>query len=217
MKEDWLIELERIPDSIRVQESKLYTRKWFDYRDLLPIQATQEFADCYVRVYKDYYAKTRDLGMSDSVQHALDTNNVRHSQSLNVLTKARQCADIIGCKYDFYLRFAFERFLHRAWRYLPRPNQLYSEELVLDARDHWSLTKKTSLQLAEKERFLVVNYTGHPDQDAYHAYLIEQVRSREHPEMSLGRVLFREKQLPVDIAESNFGRDVIERSIYFYG
>lgn len=212
--DSWLLEIAHIPQELREQEAELGQSRWFDYRDLLPAQATYLFADFYDVVYREFYAMTRDYESAETVMTRIK-EDVFASSELISFWRARQEADRIGCRYDFYLRFIFKRVWDRGHRMLPRPNQLYGEELVLDIKDAWEHTIAVTLQKASKPRFMQNAFVGHPDQTAYYTYLVEQIKKREHPYMLLARLVFKEKVLPEKIAGEHFGGDVLNRAKSF--
>lgn len=210
----WLLELANIPQELRDEEAALMKTRWFDQRDLLPAQATYFFTSRYDEIYRDHFAMMRDRdGAEEAMTRVVD--DVFHGSDLIPMWKARQEADKIGCRYDFYLYFIFKRVWERGHRMLPRPNQLYGDELVLDIRDAWEEAKRSSLQLATSPRFKPDAYVGHPDQIAYHAYLVEQIKQREHPAKLIARLVFRERVLPLEIAGEHFGGDVLHKAQFF--
>jgi hypothetical protein len=203
----WLFELASIPEELRIKESELRQSRWFDYRNKLPMQLTQLFADTYCEIYKEMYAKLRDYEYAEKI-----TGNLSDSDLIS-LWLARQAADAIGCPYGFYIRFAMTRTYERCWKYLPRPNQLYGEELLLDAKDVWDATRKDILYLAESNFYKTQSYMGHPDQHDYHRYLVDTVKMRAVPEMILTRLIFREKCLPEELAVEHFGDLVVKTAM----
>ena len=207
----WLLEIAKIPDELRKDEAELRLSRWFDYRDLNAVQLTYLFADRYDTIYREFYAKTIDEERAEKVR-TLIGKDVFESPELIGVWRARQAADAIGCKYDFYLRFAFNRFFERGWKYAPRPNQMYGEELVMDVKDAWDATLQCTLQLANRKRFQAGNYEGHPDQDAYHSYLVDMVKTREHKHLILSRLVLKERILPQSIAEKHFDNEVLRRA-----
>lgn len=214
--DSWLLELAHIPDDMRQDESLLQTSRWFDQRHMLPAQATYRFAAEYQAAYRDSYAEMRDYRKAESAT-PLVHEDIFKGADLLPLWRARQEADRIGCRYDFYLRFVFRRCWDRGWHYLPRPNQLYGEELTLDVKDAWETLRKASLQLASEPRFRVGNYEGHPDQDSYHQYLIEQVKDRVQQHLVLARLIYREQMLPAEVAASHFGAGALNDAfIHFH-
>jgi len=214
--DSWLLELAHIPDDIRHVEPALHQSRWFDYRHLLPAQATYRFAAEYDAAYRESYAQLRDYRDAEKAR-TLNNEDIFKGPDLLPMWRARQEADGIGCRYDFYLRFIFKRCWERRWPYLPRPNQLYGEEITLDAADAWKELCSASLQLAQSKRFLLLSYEGHPDQDSYHSYLVEQVRARVHPHLTLARLIYRENMLPAEVAERYFGKDAVQAAfIHFH-
>jgi len=213
-QDSFLYEINLIPEELRVEEAELMMSRWFDYRDLLPAQATLLFAERYEAIYRETYAKTRDLNKAETIELVL-VSNLFKSTELIPTWRARQAADRIGCKYDFYLREVFKRIWDRGWRYLPRPNQLYGDEMMSDIKEVWKLETLCSLQLAQSQRFKVASFVGHPDQVAYYDYLVAEIKRREHPHLSLARVVFRDKVLPLEIAGEHFGGDVLRRAHIF--
>ncbi|MPS48566.1 hypothetical protein [Methylobacillus sp.] len=199
----WLYELAHIPEELRVEEPALRTTRWFDYRDKLPLLLTQTFTDTYLRLYREEYARTRDEEYSVNVTGGLSTND------LIPLWHARQAADRLGMPYETYLRAVMKRAYEREWKYIVRPNQIYGEETFLDIRDIWDGLKRDILFLAQSPFYRTENYDGHPDQDAYHEYLISVVKLRAEPLMILTRLIHREKHLPEERASEAFGPELI--------
>lgn len=212
--DSWLLELTQVPEELREEESSLMQSRWFDYRNLLPAQATYRFAFYYDTIYRDYFAMTRDIESSEEAMSRV-VDDVFKGSDLISIWKARQDADRIGCKYTFYLSFIFRRVWDRGHRMLPRPNQLYSEELSLDIKDAWEHALQNSLQLADAGFLKPGQYCGHPDQDAYYTYLADQAKKREHQHMILSRLVFREKLLPREFASKYFSSDVLTRAENF--
>jgi hypothetical protein len=210
----WLLEIARIPDELREPESRLMQSRWFDYRHLLPGQATQVFADRFEEIYVETYAKWRDYRTAESVQ--IFDAEVFASPDLLSCWSARQAADEIGCDYDFYIRQAFKRAWDRGWRFIPRPNQLYNDALTADLGEVWKEECRYVLKLAKHERYKLDAYEGHPDQDAYHHFLLEQVAQREQKHMVLGRLLYKENCLPEKLAIERFGRELVDKARGFY-
>ncbi|MDL2284425.1 hypothetical protein LJC19_04710 [Oxalobacter sp. OttesenSCG-928-P03] len=189
-------------------EEILKELKWFDYRFMKPNQATLLFARHYVCIYKEFYAKTKSVNGADD----LDFNFLK--DMAGALRDARRAADRIGCRYGFYIRFAFNRAFEQASRFLPLPGKLCEETLVLDVADAWERWTKVSLQLAGSEHYLNKNHRPDcPHQAAYHTYLIEQVKQREQPHIALYRVMCKEEMLPEDIARKHFSEDVMKKAL----
>lgn len=211
-QESWRLEMS-IHEMHRENESDLRASRWFDHRDLLPAQATYLFAAQYRNEYISSYSKTVDIRTTNAIS-PFSPQDIFRSSELIPMWLARRAADQIGCKYDFYLRFAFQRTYDRGWKNLPRPNQLFGEEVTLDAADAWKQRCRDVLQLAESPFFEIGAYVGHPDQDAYHAWVVAEINKREHKHLTLAAV-FKKGHLPQAIAEQHFGTSVVNRALSF--
>lgn len=211
--EYWTLEMNRIHERHRIDEAELLLSRWYDYRMMSAAQVTYLFAAQYAHEYIECYKRTRDIRTADEIT-PFAPEDIFASKELIPMWLARQEADRIGCKYDFYLRLAFDRFADRGWRNIPRPNQLYGEELVLDIRDAWKRRCSDLIQFAENSFFTEVAYVAHPDQDAYHVWLVEQIKQRGHHHLALSRVL-KDKILPLELIEREFSEEVIKRAKYF--
>lgn len=209
-----MLALSRIAAPLRVAESLLFTRKWFDLRSLHPVQATFLFAEQYRLAVRRAYAKQKDIRTLDGVK-GFDVEGLFSSRELTAVWRARQAFDAIGCRYEYGLDNIMNRFLERGWRVFPRPNQLYAEEVILDVRDAWRRECKAVLQLAKHERFLTENYVGHPDQIAYQAWQIEQVRARGGNRAMLVARLLQEHALSEQVVTAAFGASVLAQAKRF--
>lgn len=205
----WTLEMQ-LHEQHREGEVELMASRWFDYRQMLPAQATYLFAAQYRHEYLEAYKRTVDVRTVDAIS-PFAPDDIFKSRELVPMWLARREADRIGCKYDFYLRLTFDRFADRGWRNLPRPSQLYTEELTLDIRDAWMKRCREVMQLAESKFYSLDWYVSHPDQDDYHDYLIKQIAQREHKHLALSCV-FKNDALPVELAGKTFGADLIKRA-----
>jgi hypothetical protein len=213
--DSWILEIAKIPSDLREKEPALLQTRWFDYRHLSPANLTYLFVERYDTVYREFYSKTRDQLSSENIQ-VLMFKDVFESNELLCFWNARQAADEIGCDYDFYIRAAMKRSWDRHWKYIPRPNQLYGEELVLDIKDDWTNQLNHNLKLATNPRFKNDNYVGHPDQIAYHKYLIAQVKARVQSHMILARLMLKEQCLPEHIVYGYFTDSEVKRALSHY-
>lgn len=207
-------EMRFIPSEFRDIEPDLYASKWFDYRRMIPSKATLLFAREYARIYRSQFAKIQDLERAAEITIFGVGQDIFASNSLIHFWRARQEADRIGCRYSYYIRFAFDRAFDRGWRYLPRPNQLYSEDLSTDIELGWFHTQRQILQLADNPVYFAKNYKQTPDQDDYYLYLVQQVKNRSVPEYLLARLVHKAKILPLEFAQKHFSNDLLERALF---
>jgi hypothetical protein len=209
-----MLALSRVTPTLRVAESLLFTRKWFDTRHLHPVQATYLFADEYRLSLHREYARQKDTRTLDKTK-GFDVERLFDSRELTAMWRARQAFDAIGCRYEFALDFIMKRFCERGWGVFPRPNQLYAEEIVLDVRDAWLNQCKSVTQLAKHDRFRIQNDQKHPDQIAYRRWQIEQVKTRGGNRAMLLARLLQEDVLDDAIATEAFGPAVVAQAKRF--
>lgn len=209
-----MLALSRIAAPLRVAESLLFTKKWFDQRHLHPVQATYLFAHEYAQAVRRAYGRQKDIRKLDEVK-GFDVESLFESRELTAMWRARQAFDAIGCRYDYGLDFIMKRFCERGWRVFPRPNQLYAEEIILDVRDAWRAECKAVMQLAKHERFRTQNFAGHPDQMAYQAWQIGQVKTRGGNRAMLLARLLQEHALTEHAVAEAFGDAVLAQAKRF--
>lgn len=200
----------RLGKDVRMKESELYVRKWFDYRPLHPVQATYLFAACYQRVAQHHFAMTKDVDQAQSIK-AFEPEDVFKGSERTSFTVARQNLDRIGVRYIFGINFAFKRCAERGWRIFPRPNQLHNAELLDDLRDAWQEECSVRMQTPRHPRYRADNYIEHPDQNAWHAWISREVDRRERKDWALAE-LFRRKLYPEAVAVKHFGSELVAKA-----
>ncbi len=210
-RRSWMLEIESIHENHRVLEAEAMSKRWFDYRMLTPAQSTREFANAYKDEFREAYRRTIDAKSAYGVT-PFSPSDIFESSDLTAMWLARQQADMLGCPYWFFIHYAFLRFADRGWRHLPRPNQLYGEELVLDIKDGWQNLLRDVLQFAKHTFYKEQAYVGHPDQISHHEWVVAQIKKKQHQHLALSRAL-RESLLPREIAIAEFGASIYERAL----
>lgn len=215
------IALVRIPPVYREREARLFSTKWFDYRSLHPVKATYLLAHLYVEAVRDIHAKTKDyleakaITAKDVLGHEDIFNPPATGMPIDMaFWRARQEFDGVGVRYDFALRFIMNRAADRGWHVYPRPNQLYTQETVLDVRDAWERHRKAVMQTASDPRFELDRYVGHPDQVAYQDWLIEECKRRSSPSSALSFCI-RKKHLNAELALPHFGELAVREALRY--
>lgn len=206
--------LTKVPEHLRESEAELRQTRWFDYRFMTPAEATYLFAAEYRHAYIEAFKRSRDIRKANEIR-PFQPDDIFASKELNAMWQARQAADSIGCKYDFYLRFAFLRFEHRGWRFFPRANHLSAEELILDARDAWAVECRASLQVARLPIYQAAQFDQLPEQREYYDWLCAQVKMREHQHLALSGLVYENGVLPEAIALEHFGEKILQKARIF--
>jgi hypothetical protein len=109
-------------------ESELMMTKWFEYRFLSPLAATQLFAIKYRECLRRHVRKNLDVDLSTRVSGVSEKLPVERAGWFTQLWHARQRADRLMVPYDVLLEFAFDFAFARKRKWVPLPNQLFSTE-----------------------------------------------------------------------------------------
>lgn len=201
--------LSRIDKDLRNNEADAFGTKWFDYRLWHPTKATYYYTHCYIQAAKTFCARYSDKDKVAALK-LFEREDALGTRDFTALTKGRQALDSIGCRYEWGLEFAIERFADRGWGSFPRPNQLYGEELIWDIRDSWNAFCRNSLQLTQSEA-LQADKTGLVAQE-YREWLVGQVRARgARSEYPLSRLL-NEGHLSDEQVQTIFGDVVLHKA-----
>ena len=170
--------LRRIDPAIREREADLFSTKWFDCRLLHPVHATYLYAHEYKVAARNYCRMNNDAERAPHLK-IFSSLDVFQTRDLTSCVNARQGLDRIGCRYDWALGWMLKRQSDRGWLSFPRPNQLYSEELMLDVADAWKAECAVVLQIARSDHFRIVHGAAlQPVQGEYVEWLLGQVRGR---------------------------------------
>lgn len=213
--QSWRLELQFVPEELRVKEPELQRTRWFDYRESLPGQLTYLFLQAYIEVYREWYARIRDVNEATQIP-VVHFDDLFTSRELLFFWNARQVADEIGCDYWFYIRFAFDRAIERGWKYLPRPNQMYGDELKADAHNAWQETIVTQLRLPKSALYKAENFKNLPEQADYYEYLEKMVANRQQKHMVLSRLIYREGAISEEHAIKIFGAELVRQATLLF-
>lgn len=205
--------LQRVDPDIRDKEADLFSSKWFDLRLQHPVHATYFYAHCYREAARSYCRVNNDSERADSLKVFSDPD-IFKTRELTACINARQALDRIGCRYEFALSWVQKRLSDRGWLSFPRPNQLYSEELLLDIRDAWSEECKVSLQIASDPHFrLTPGSPLQPVQCEYVDWLMGEVRFRGIDAWRPLSRLLAEQVITPEIVVAHFGAETLLRAV----
>lgn len=207
-----LLAIKNIPDALLKKESELMRSKWFDYRRMHPTKATYLLAKEYDRAYRDMQIAIKDVG--GEYMRGFKGLDFMNSRECKMFWKLRQAADVLGIRYDFFMRHAMNWCIANGHRQPPRPQHIYSnDELITEVRMKWEEEQAASIQHCKDDRYAVANFFGHVDQLAYEEFLIAQIKSRRHQHYALHNVLYEKKTLRIEEAIRNFDVGVIEMAM----
>lgn len=194
----------KIDPAHRVGEAALMRSRWFDYRDMHPALATYHYAHCYRVQTQRFFAAVIDERTAEDAR-AFVPDDIFFSRDLTSMWNARRQCDQLGIPYAFALRFAQDRFLSRAQRQFPRPNQLYGEEFEADLLLAWREQVARQITFAHSPRFRTDQYRGEPVQVEHLDFVCAQVLARPAPRYRLIARLLQEHVISFEQAEARFG------------
>lgn len=213
-----------ISKKLLAHEKELFGTKWFDYRFMTPFEATMKYVDDFVAVGRMIYRREFDLERSQHI-HIMSSMMLRRklSTGLDVKTKAaltgywrgRQVADALCMPYFEYINLALT-YRMRMWQrtYLPKPSQLYGEEIVEKIQARWEEQMQSSFYYSDHHAYLGQNYVGLPAQNDYHEFLFKQAEGTTNKWYHIARFV-NEGILPIQKVEARMlGDDFMRLSEY---
>lgn len=211
-KEEHELRIMRIDPLHRDGEADLFRTRWFDYALMHPVRATYLYAHHYQEQTRIFCETCIDL---ESAQDARGffPKDIFMSRDMTGMWLARRACDALGCPYDWALRFAQHRAINRLHRTMPRPNQLYGEEFIIDLTAAWKENLATSLRYSRSDAFKVAAWKGSWVQRQHLAFVLGQVKRRA-PESQvnlMGRLMY-EGVVSAGLLKNHFSEEAIGRA-----
>lgn len=201
-------------------EIDLNQRKWFDYRFMSPLKATELFVAEYVKVFQRKYDRNFDSSQAANKSGTRSRNWKSCSQEFTAFWRARQVADYVGVPYAHYLEPALECLLRRGYENIPRPNQLYSKKtfsaIEESVTDHWSECCDVEFRFSQLPQYHFAAFRGLPAQSAHQDWIVRQIHARHSRIEDISRFCFVEAVLLEDRARREFGDENVELAIEYF-
>lgn len=235
--DDYLTNL-HVSKTLISHELDLFKSKWFDYRQLTPLQATRVYIDSYEEPYRRHFATNFDKNIAkfikpisvESIMAGLREMQEPEPEGLTALAKkerdkriykartaligcwrGRQCADYLGMPYGVYIDLALTYRLNYWNRNnMPQPTHLYSKMVVEKIQERWPELQERKLFLSDDPAYLVQNFRGIGHQKDYHEWLIAQAQKRSNPPFFLAQFI-NDDLLPMELVELRFDEFTVER------
>lgn len=197
-------------------ELSLFATKWFDYRQLNMVEATEQYVHAYTAVYRRQYARSIDATRAEHLKPLPIDNPMAHFNDPKMRNKlvgcwrGRQMADALGMPYEVFIEQAMSfrlRFWQRA--YLPRPEQLYDERDLERIVEKWEEIQKGQLHYSTLPVYTGERYCGAAHQNDHHEWLWKQASLRSNPRVFLARFI-AEQLLPLEKVLSRLPADFHE-------
>jgi hypothetical protein len=200
-----------------VFERGLMETKWFDYRFMSPLTATNEFVRNYVAAYRRKWGKSFS---TEEASHKLAIRGGywRSSQTEFIsFWRARQFADELGVPYDQFCDHALEVLLRKGYTRPARPNQLYAE------KNKWAIAEQVmaawqeycsdvDFMTSKLPQYHLENFRGQPAQHAHQDWVVEQIRRRDMRVGAIVKACLEDNVLPASRARFEFGPTRFERA-----
>lgn len=193
-------------------EPQLYRSKWFDYKFVHPMRATEIFMSEYEIALRRGIKQRTDFNVAKFAQVLKDgLLEDQRKADITGLWKARRSADRLGIEYSAYCRFAMNYALLCNWTYLPKPTQMYSSVMPENA-SHSMLSyiqecwEKFELPDPKDPHYLPENYDGHPYQNEYIRLILKRIEISRHKPGAVATFVFNKKLISEELLVKRFGQ-----------
>lgn len=213
-----ILTINHVPPKERKIETELMTTKWFDYRLMHPMYATYYFYHLFVKEYQAFIAKHINFESAPFIfpfKGDARRDFLRATEKLSIW-RLRQKADMLGIRYDFFLKTAFNkiyRMIAGGRVVPPRPAMLGKEDLLAEIHNEWSDMCKASLQIACSPYFHVSNFDNSLIQRDHERFVLSQVAQRSVPYYSLSACLHDYEVISIEAALQSFDQQTVDLAI----
>lgn len=200
-------------------DPELFRTKWFDYRMMTPLQATEAYIDAFAEIYRSFFATEIDRRCAKHVRiptyaalvEGVEAGDRKAKTFMSGCWRGRQVADALGMPYREFIHTVMGYRL-RFWSqdHLPRPHQLYNMADVERTQARWEDMQKGRLYLAEHPVYMIQNYCDLAHQNDYHEWLFAQAATRMNPWETLA-IMVNDDMLPLSKVEARFDEEMVER------
>lgn len=192
-----------VDGKFRTKEADVMHRKWFDYQRMHPTEATYCWAHAYNEQSRIFFARCKDTETASKVVGIAPVDAMR-SREVNAIWRSRFVCDRIGCPYPWALQFLMERAIRLGFRNMPRPNQLYGMDSVIDLFNAWAERVRTQLTYSSDPFMKAIQWEEHPAQVRHLEFVRDQIAKRASPRDRIVARLFKEGVLDQRLAQRFF-------------
>lgn len=205
----------RIPHERIEHERMLFDHKWFDYRFMHPALATYYFAHVYKAVYKRIWERHIDR-KSAQFAKGIKVEDIFEADgnTLSAIWRCRQVADAMGIPYNLYIELAMTKALSWQRKFLPRPAQLYSDQIIDAVHAGWEDRTKGRFYVTVDPRYRLDQWAATPAQIAHESWICTQIARRTPGTRShlLHKHLWVDPIIREDFAIERFGEEEVRRA-----
>lgn len=192
-----------MPDVLAKERDVAHT-KFFEYRFMSPLAATQHFAQLYSKKVKAFARQHQDIETAEKVRGMRHNLFSEPSSSLTEFWNARRKADGMGVPYGLIIEFGFHFASQRKWRAAPRPGQLFglknSTEFWIEmfetyAEEHFRLFTR---ELSDLPQYRTENYRNLRSQNDFRSFIRDEIaRPGQQWEFKIMKNSVEQRYLPV--------------------
>lgn len=196
-------------DDLR-SEPAVQNTKWFDYRFLPAVDATELFARAYTTSFRKKWRAYRDREEADR-KRPLKLLFTDRSEFTS-LWRARLVADSLGVPYEFFIDQAIDAAAGRNCRKFPRPNQLAHDFNLPRILAAWEQHRQTKVIFSSLPEYHSVNFRALPEQIAHQEWVVEQIKLVGASDYRIGAAVYVDCVLLEEKARRAFGEDLLLRA-----
>ncbi|GJE78253.1 hypothetical protein [Methylorubrum suomiense] len=187
--------------------------KWFDYRFISAVQATELFYETYIHLYREAFRRNFDAGTA-TLKRAVPARGLwGNPGEFSAAWRARQVADGFGMPYDFFIRECMEAAFRRGITRVPRPNQLYNLLSMPHLQERWEERRRALPLFSELPQYRVGAFCGLPAQIEHQQWVIDSLKARHARPFAIAQACFVDRLFTFDRAKAEFDPYVVEQML----
>lgn len=186
---------------------------WFDYARLHPVKALYYFAKVYGDVFGEYLGENinHDLRFSRGLK-----GDVLEHRELRQIVALKLEADRRGQTYRHFLSACFHHFSSIGWTRPPRPAHIVKSAEALERADRsWETLVAGFTRYSADPWFTVDEWVGHPQQQRYEDWIVNNVHLRDRKELALSSALYGQDALRIERAITSFDQDTLDQAVFW--
>lgn len=195
-----------------MDERKLYSLKWFEYRPYDPQTATLMFIRAWGRESVRHNAKIGRFPVVFATYKTFDPVKLVKTRRWKIHNILRQWSDAQGMPYEKFWEWAFMAHLLCKFKYQNEIN--FTKDSVLTrVKSEWEQYKVDFIHLSDNWLLQPDNYHGYAFQNEYYCYLIGEIVNRYHSSSWTNTILgyVNDDRIPKNFLKSNYIQHLLNR------
>lgn len=198
----------------RQGEADLYRTKWWDYRMLHPIEATEKFEEAYRHELKASRERVKSIEGSSYSRHLHYPHFLENSkQAITGMWNARRAVDAEGIPYRFYCRAAFRYAERRNYSFMPTPAQIVSTNIHVNddlsmfdsVVEQWKEYQKKHFVCSEHKHYTNAAFTGTLSQCQHRSHILKHLTTVKNKEIAIAHYVYEKQLIQEELITKSFG------------